>query len=84
MVGDVIFAGNVFNTNRWPLRPLVDGGNLLTRTCRFNISRVSRGSCVNMGEAVIVRDSEWSEDTGGIHENSISITDDGNRNVIIQ
>jgi hypothetical protein len=84
LIGDVTFAGNVFNTDRWPLPTIINGNNLLTKSCRFTISRVSRGSCANMGEAVIVRDTDEFEDTGGIHESNISITDDGNGNVVIQ
>lgn len=55
---DVTFAGNVFNTDRWPLPTLIHGDATFGESCRFVISKWSRGECVNMGNAVIVRDAD--------------------------
>lgn len=54
-VRDITFSGNVFNTNMWPLPTLIRGNGYLTDSCRFVISMWSRGECVDMGDAVIVK-----------------------------
>ena len=84
LFSDVSFAGNVCLTDLIELPSLINGNNLLDKTCQFRISNQSRGKCVNMGEAVIIRNTDRFEDTGGILESNISITDDGNGNVVIQ
>lgn len=54
---DVTFEGNVFYVEKEPLPPLVNGNGLLSESCRFVISRDSKGECINMGNAVVVRAS---------------------------
>lgn len=60
---DVTYSGNVLNTDRWPLPPLIRGDGTFAETCRFVISRWSRGECLNMGNAVIVRDADTETTT---------------------
>ena len=56
-IEDVTFAGNVFNTDRWPVPTPINGNGLLSESCRFVLSKLSRGECLNMGDAVIVNAS---------------------------
>lgn len=60
-IKDVTFSGNAFNTDRWPLPPLIRGDGTFGKGCRFVISKWSRGECLNMGNAVIEKDSDSEE-----------------------
>ena len=55
LIEDLTFAGNVFSTERTPTPILINGNNLLSQSCSFTISKLSKGECLNMGAANIIR-----------------------------